>query len=556
VPRPRPEGSDGAARTRSQSSLPSVDVIVLTADPALLATLREAAGPAHEIFHADSPEAAVELLIGGRCGLFIVDVGLVRSRAVDLIDNLKAQFPEVLLLAAGRRDEQHAVASLVGDGRIYRFLHKPVSPARAELFLSAATRRYGELHPHDARAHLASDSPAMPRNRKTVLLAAAIALLIAIAAAWLTAADRAERGGDSRAASSASALAVSQLMTRADAALAQGNVAPPAADNALDLYRAALRIDANNEHARQAIEGIIATLERNMNDALAARDAPRARNAFTTLQRAAPDHPRLDELEAALFALARQASAAASKQESKRAPRQIAPAPASAPTVEATPPSTDPAPEPPPEAAPTVERAALNELLERAIRLRQQGQLIEPQGDNAVEALQAALTADPSSAEVNRERQRLSITLLDNTRTALVAGEIDRADVLATRAEEVLPGLPQAKALREQIGAARMQRQEAASVLQAATLRRTREVPAVYPREARLSSTEGWVDLEFMISADGMPSDIVVKASEPRRVFDAAAIQALRQWRFAPIAHEGAPRARRALLRMEFKLER
>jgi TonB family protein len=288
------------------------------------------------------------------------------------------------------------------------------------------------------------------------------------------------------------------------------------------------------------------------------------------LQRAAPDHPRLDELEAALFALARQSSAAAAKQESTRAapspPPQATPsrvpARASAP-IRATAPSSQDivvnknrGVDQSHEDEPASQRAAINELLDRAISLRQRGQLIEPQGDNAVAALQAALAADASSDAVNTERQRLSVALLDHTRTALAAGEVDRADVLATRAEEVSPGLPQTKALREQIGAARAQREAATSVLQAATLKRTREVPAVYPREARLSSTEGWVDLEFTISTEGVPTDIAVRASEPRRVFDAAATQALRQWRFAPIAGDSTSRARRALLRMEFKLQR
>ena len=139
--RPRPEGKDSAARTRSRDSTPSVDVIVLTVDPALLATLREASESNHRISHAESAEAAVDLLVGGRCGLLIVDVAVVRGDVAELIDKLQAQFPEVLILATGRREQQRAVAALVASGRVYRFLHKPISPARAELFLSAATRR-------------------------------------------------------------------------------------------------------------------------------------------------------------------------------------------------------------------------------------------------------------------------------------------------------------------------------------------------------------------------------------------------------------------------------
>ena len=127
--------------------------------------------------------------------------------------------------------------------------------------------------------------------------------------------------------------------------------------------------------------------------------------------------------------------------------------------------------------------------------------------------------------------------------------------MLATRAEEIQPGLPQTKVLREQIGAARAERDDHDAVVQAASLPRRRQIPAVYPRDALLNKTEGWVDFEFVISAEGVPSDITVKAAQPTRVFDAAATQALRQWRFEPIVRNGTPQSRRAALRMEFKLK-
>jgi protein TonB len=89
--------------------------------------------------------------------------------------------------------------------------------------------------------------------------------------------------------------------------------------------------------------------------------------------------------------------------------------------------------------------------------------------------------------------------------------------------------------------------------VQAASLPRTKEVPAQYPRAALLSAIEGWVDLEFTISPEGVPTDISVKGSQPRRTFDRAAMEALRQWRFQPIMRDGAPVAQPAVLRITFK---
>src|SRR4029079_13164394 len=122
-----------------------LDVVVLTSDPGLLATLREAGGPEHAILHAPSADSVVDLLICGCCSILVADLGALRGDAAALLDRLHAQFPELILMATGRREEEHSVAMLVNHTRISSILHKPVSPARANLFLSAASRRYNEL---------------------------------------------------------------------------------------------------------------------------------------------------------------------------------------------------------------------------------------------------------------------------------------------------------------------------------------------------------------------------------------------------------------------------
>ena len=89
--------------------------------------------------------------------------------------------------------------------------------------------------------------------------------------------------------------------------------------------------------------------------------------------------------------------------------------------------------------------------------------------------------------------------------------------------------------------------------IEALSIPRTREIAAKYPRDALLSRSEGYVDLEFTISPEGVPEDMVVRASEPRRVFDRAATEAVRRWRFQPVTRDGVPVAQRAKLRMTFK---
>jgi TonB family protein len=66
-----------------------------------------------------------------------------------------------------------------------------------------------------------------------------------------------------------------------------------------------------------------------------------------------------------------------------------------------------------------------------------------------------------------------------------------------------------------------------------ASIQPTRIVSPIYPQRAKFSGTQGNVKLEFGIAADGTVSDIEVVEASPAGVFDAAAINALKQWHFA-----------------------
>ncbi|MGF1606236.1 MAG: energy transducer TonB [Rhodothalassiaceae bacterium] len=70
--------------------------------------------------------------------------------------------------------------------------------------------------------------------------------------------------------------------------------------------------------------------------------------------------------------------------------------------------------------------------------------------------------------------------------------------------------------------------------LDSAEARLVHRVEPVYPAQAYAEGLEGYVLLEFTISEDGVPTEIKVVQSEPRGVFDAAAIAAVEQWRYQP----------------------
>lgn len=76
-----------------------------------------------------------------------------------------------------------------------------------------------------------------------------------------------------------------------------------------------------------------------------------------------------------------------------------------------------------------------------------------------------------------------------------------------------------------------------------------------YPPRARARGIEGYVDLEFTISAVGTVQDPRVIGSNPAIVFDRAALQAVRKWKYNPKIEGGTPVAQGGVqVRLRFEL--
>ena len=542
-----------------------LDVVVLSSDRGVLATLREAAGPEHVIWQAPSADTAVDLLVGGRCSILIADLGALRDDSANLLDQLHSQFPELILMATGRRDEEHSVATLVSDGRIYRFLHKPVSPARASLFLQAATRRYNELL-NSAQVGLTTSKQAATRSKMPLIAAGIVALLIAAAgvAFWQFRRSEPEPVAPPPPVGELTPQEqIADYLARGQMAIVTDRLTAPRGNNAVEYFRSVLELQPDNTDAQAGLLRVGAALEARVVAALQAGNPAQGATALMTLQHAVPDYPRLDVLRAELLALSR----------STRTPISVAPPPAPVPKQvapararEQAPAALDTAPdeaktptaeEPPPQPAETAATAAGPSAaeLDAVAKLRGRGVLLEPPGNNAYEQMLALRTKYPDSNEVRTEQQQLAFAFLERTRTALAAGDVDTAQAFLSRVDSLVPNMAATKALQSQLATAQQKRSFNTNVVQAATLKRVREVPPVYPREAERQGIRGWVDVEFTIAPDGSTQEVVVRNSQPQRTFDQAAVDAVKRWRFEPVVRDGAAIPQRAAMRIRFELK-
>jgi periplasmic protein TonB len=81
-----------------------------------------------------------------------------------------------------------------------------------------------------------------------------------------------------------------------------------------------------------------------------------------------------------------------------------------------------------------------------------------------------------------------------------------------------------------------------------------RAVQPDYPPDAYRSRAQGWVEVEFTVGADGSVNNATVVGSEPSRIFNNAALNAIRRWTFKPKLDNGKAVDDRMRRRIEFKL--
>jgi DNA-binding NtrC family response regulator len=161
-----------------------VELVIFTTDEVFMQTLREAVGGARRLWHVPAADKVSDLLLAGQVGILVLDAQSHAAPAGTFVAQIKRQFPDLVVLVAGHRDAETSLAKLISDGVVYRFIHKPMSPARAKLFADAAVKKYEE-HRKNVRA-LPSTALISAGKRRGLLIAAAVGagLVAALVATW------------------------------------------------------------------------------------------------------------------------------------------------------------------------------------------------------------------------------------------------------------------------------------------------------------------------------------------------------------------------------------
>jgi len=121
-----------------------VDVLVLTRDEEFLSTIRDSSRGTHDVHHCVTPSQADEIVANNTVGVLVTDAAMVGSKIDILTQRLRQSSPRLVAVVAGRRDDGELLMDLINRGLVYRFLLKPVSPGRARLAIEASVKHHLE----------------------------------------------------------------------------------------------------------------------------------------------------------------------------------------------------------------------------------------------------------------------------------------------------------------------------------------------------------------------------------------------------------------------------
>lgn len=285
------QGAETMVRQVAQTRL-----IVLSTDDQVIEMVRSAAQAVARVACARDLQHLMQSMPGAEPDVLVVDGANIELAPT--IERLARNFPDVVTIIIGTKEESTELLQLAAAGQIFRFLLRPLSSGAVRLALSAAVaRRKDPSRPAAA--------PAPQKKSKAMFGVLALALVTMIGGLWAampmlapkkvsknvplqpapTAAQQTSSAGDS----------VQTQLSLAEQAMKQGQTTAPG--GAIEMYRNVLARDANNAAALAGIRAIADQQLERAEQALVAENLDEAQRALAMVRDIDAGHPRLQFLE-------------------------------------------------------------------------------------------------------------------------------------------------------------------------------------------------------------------------------------------------------------------
>lgn len=606
IPRPRP----------ATAGTPRSVFVVLTHSDELLEQIGQVLDEDGEVRHADNEEEARQFADPRHATVMLVDAreqvdpALVVERlhatdgstvivvfapagsVADVARAIRGSAAFAVLPIPIESDKTRAVLEGAGEEAMARrALVTPVVEAAPERPAVASPPRTASVVPVAEIEPIAVPVPggATPRSGGVprIALAAVAALLVAATVAWLYLRNADEPTMPPEAAVAASRPPQQQLSTaskdelldRARVAFHERRYTDPDGDNALYYYRSVLAQDPQDGEAREGLDRVGAVLDGRLKSALAEQRTEDAQRTLKQLRLIRPDDPALAATEARM--VESRIGAALARGDLAQADTLLHSAAASGVAPERLAPQR--------EQLARLQSAQRAEQLARLVSARiRDGQLLEPADDSAQYHLGQLLRLPNGKRLGTNASAELARAYAERGRRAADQGQGSEADrwfaearalgytpertaaapAAAAATTSMVSAPPAAPPPTEPGVAARQDpvsvqapRSDPPAAVPAqpqaspADFKRTRFVPPAYPPQALARRQEGEVRVRITVDTTGRVVDASVDSATPAGVFDQAALNAVRKWRFEPIVKGGRPIEASVVTTIRFKPE-
>jgi TonB family protein len=413
TPFPEVTGRSDAART---------SVLVFTRDATLIDTVRKASPRDATVIHTSDLDQVSDQLASVQPDVLVLDAAGTPDAAA-IAAQVSRQFPDLVLIVAGRREESAGLMKLTASGQIYRFLLVPLALGQTRLTIEAALRRRVERSMESFRPVEAPPTAGSPAGRipKVAVQAGIGVLLVAAVAGWFLSRPDTEGGNasstaptgqaESQAATTPASGPVQTELSLAAQAMERQQFVEPAGNNALEHYMAALSLDPRNAQARAGVRAVADRMVERAEAALLAERTDQAVAALELARNIQADHPRLAFLDAQLQRERERLQLTQARDVSGR----------------------------------------LRTVLQQANQRMESGRLLSPAGQSARDALFEARRLDPTDAAVVQGFRDLTSRLIADGAKAVAAGQRDQAAVLAAAARDLNPADARVAALERSL---------------------------------------------------------------------------------------------------------
>ncbi len=410
---PEQSGRKDAARTA---------ILVFTRDATLIDTIRKASPRDATVIHAPDLDQASDQLPSVQPDVLVLDAASAADVAT-MATQITRQFPDLVIIVAGRREESASLMKLTASGQIYRFLLVPLALGQTRLTLEAALRRHVERSmDHALPQEISASSPPKGPGSKVILAAGIGLLLIAVVLGWFF--SRSDSGSntadvvpaevamsDEAKTIAAASLPVQSELTLAARAMERQQFVEPAGSSALDHYRAAMAIEPGNAQARAGIQSVADRIVERAEAALLAERLDQAVAAVELVRNIQPDHTRLPLLDAQLQRERERLQLTQARDVSVKLKSAM---------------------------------AVVNQRLDA-------GRLITPAGQSARDALFEARRIDATDPAVIQGFRDLTSRLVSDAERAQTAGQREQALLLVAAARELSPSDARVAALERSL---------------------------------------------------------------------------------------------------------